>query len=132
MTLFTKSILAPVSSDDGLRISVMSRHTLNDGITPHPDITNNLFDEWLQELSPRPGLVGAWYKRSLPWDDFEEAYLIFLRRDPQAEIVRSLATQAISHDFTIMCIEELPKHCHRRLLAEECHRVEPSLTIVVR
>jgi len=131
MTLFSKSILTPTSRNDGLRISVMSRHTLDDGITPNHAITDALFDEWLQGLAPPPKLVGAYYKRNLPWKAFEEAYLEFLRENEQAVMVKELATRAVSRNITIMCIEESPDFCHRRLLAEECQRTVPQLEIVV-
>ena len=39
LDLYTKSILKPRSSRDGRRISVMSRHTLEDGVTQDKRIT---------------------------------------------------------------------------------------------
>ena len=38
--LRTKCIKAPIESEDDLRVSVMSRHTLADGITPDPEIND--------------------------------------------------------------------------------------------
>lgn len=63
--IYTKSILKPKEESDGIRISVMSRHTLNDGITSHPDINESSYDEWLKILAPSDQLVGDYYKRSL-------------------------------------------------------------------
>jgi hypothetical protein len=41
--LYTKSIYKPKYLDDGLRISVMSRHTLSDGKTDDPKLlTRNM------------------------------------------------------------------------------------------
>jgi len=46
MPLHTKSIRSARKESDGLRISIMSRHTLKDGKTPDLEITNASFDEW--------------------------------------------------------------------------------------
>jgi uncharacterized protein YeaO (DUF488 family) len=109
----------------------MSRHTLSDGVTPHPEITDASFDEWLVELSPPSKLVGDYYKRGLSWDDYEKEYLTFLREKKQAEIVRLLAASALGSDVTILCVEDSCDLCHRRLLALECQRLEPTLKIVL-
>lgn len=64
--LKTKSILAPIEETDGNRISIMSRHTLNDGITPHPRINNSSYQEWNKVLATPEKLIGDHYKRNLP------------------------------------------------------------------
>ena len=61
MSLKTKSILAPIEKDDGYRISVMNRHTLNDGITSDIRITETLYDKHIKLLSPSNRLVGEYY-----------------------------------------------------------------------
>jgi len=63
--IYTKCILLPSSPDDGWRISVMSRHTLNDGITPDPRIQVYGFNEWLLKVAPPSVLIGDYYKRGL-------------------------------------------------------------------
>lgn len=132
MTLFTKPILSPSLESGGLRISVMSRHTLNDGITPHPGIKPDMYDEWLPEVAPSADLLGDYYKRGLGWDEFTERYIEQLSKDKRKRIIEKLASRALSQDITIMCIEETPEYCHRRLLAEECKRIEPDLKIEIR
>lgn len=130
--LYTKCILAPRSVADGLRISVMSRHTLDDGVTPHPLITVASFDEWLWEFAPPATLIGAYLRREKSWEQYAEEYLAHLRQDRNAEMVGTLASCATLGDFTLLCIEKTPEQCHRRLLAEECQRHEPTLNIAVR
>src|SRR3989338_7891927 len=112
-----KSILAPKENYDGLRISVMSRHTLNDGVTPDRRITENSFDERRREFAPPPKLTGDYYKRDLPWEEFEKRYLNNLKFI--YEEVKKLSEMALNKDITLLCIEESPERCHRRLLAEE-------------
>jgi uncharacterized protein YeaO (DUF488 family) len=130
--LYTKSILKEKSKDDGIRISVMSRHTLNDGLTPDNRITQDSFDEHLQTLGPPAKLIGDYYKRGLSWNDYKTRYTEHLRNPQVAETVRLLAERATKHDITLLCIEETPEYCHRSLLAQECKIYEPSLTIVHR
>lgn len=130
--LFTKSIFAPKSSADGIRISVMSRHTLNDGKTPDPRITRDSYSEWWHEFAPPDRLVGGFYKRGLPWADFEKAYLAHLRTPTNSLLVSEIARRAALKDLTLMCAEETPERCHRRLLAEECQRLNKELVVIIR
>lgn len=128
--LRTKSILTPREDYDGLRISIMSRHTLNDGVTPDSRIQKNSYEEWKKEFAPPLKLIGDYYKRNLPWEKFEERYLEHLKSI--YEKVRKLSEKALSKDITLLCIEDLPEKCHRRLLAEECKRIKPELEILIR
>lgn len=130
--LYTKCILMPASLDDGWRISVMSRHTLNDGITPDPRIQVSGFNEWLLRVAPPAVLVGNYYKRGLSWEDFENRYLDHIRQPHIFELVRGLARGALVSDITLLCIEDTAEYCHRRLLAEECQKYEPLLRILHR
>ncbi len=130
--LKTKYILARIEADDGKRISVMSRHTLNDGITPHPKITSKYFDVHIPELGPPAKLIGDYYKRGLLWDKFEESYIQYIRRPDIALKVQELAREVISSNSTLLCIEDSALHCHRRLLAEECKRYQPDLYLSIK
>jgi uncharacterized protein YeaO (DUF488 family) len=127
--LRTKSILSPREELDGLRVSVMSRHTLNDGVTLHPEIDSSSYDEWVSSLSPPLKLLGDYYKRGLSWDEFELKYLGYLRQAGVQGEVKSLAQKSTNSTITLLCIEESPERCHRRVLAEECKRYEPSLEV---
>ncbi len=128
MVLYTRCIFPPREAEDGVRISVMSRHTLNDGITPDPRL-EGMYDEWLQELAPPGRLVGSYYKRDLSWGRYHGLYIAFLRSRLAIPHVRELAQRAIHEDITLLCVEPTPECCHRRLLAEECSRWEPRLEI---
>ncbi len=132
MTLYTKCIFSTPSQEDGCRISVMSRHTLNDGATADSRITELSYTEWYRKLAPPPNLVGRYYKKELSWDTFAEKYIAHIRTPSIAERVRFLARRALSEDITILCVEETPEKCHRGLLAEECKRLEPRITVIHR
>ena len=131
MTLYTKCIKSPISDTDGFRISVMSQHTLNDGKTPDSAISPDLFDEHWPELAPSPKLMGSYYKRGLVWQKFEVDYLSHIRQEHIMKRVYDLIQLAVSEEVTILCIETSPENCHRRLLAEECKRLNPSLELIV-
>jgi len=130
MSLYTKCILYPREAIDGIRVSVMSRHTLSDGITPDARITKKLFDFHSQELAPNPTLIGDYYKRGLSWEEFEKRYKTLLSEPAKAAAVRVLAQQALLGDITLLCIEETPEKCHRRILAEQCKIYAPLLKII--
>jgi uncharacterized protein YeaO (DUF488 family) len=129
--LKTKSIHAPSDKTDGHRISIMSRHTLNDGVTLDPLITEESYDKWLKELAPPDTLIGAYYKRGLPWDKFERQYVEFLRKIETQSAVEQLLDLVKTQNVTLLCVEDTPEYCHRRLLAEECQRLEPNLELTV-
>ena len=127
--LKTKSILEQKEDLDGLRISIMSRHTLNDGKTPHPDIHPDSYDSWLPVLAPPARLIGSYYKRDLSWDKFEKEYLEYIMQ-PEVQIeIQNIIVRSMNSTTTILCIEDSPEYCHRRLLAEECRKLEPNLEL---
>ena len=125
----TKSIYKEREDSDGVRASVMSRHTLEDGFTPDPKITRSSYDVWLQGVSPPANLVGDYYRRGLPFDEYTKRYLEFLRTPDVAEEVKLLAKNGLELIITLLCVEESAEFCHRRILAEECKRYEPGLVI---
>ncbi len=131
MTLRTKSIKAPPEAADGVRVSIMSRHTLPDGVTPDPEITHGSYDEWVVALAPPPRLIGDYYRRELPWEEFADRYLAWLERDEASEPIRDLLERARSEDVTLLCVEDGPEYCHRRLLAEACRRLDPDLEVEI-
>jgi uncharacterized protein YeaO (DUF488 family) len=127
--LYTKCILKPPSPEDGFRISVMSRHTTNDGKTPDPRITEELFHVHLSHLGPDPKKIGAYLRKEITWREFASAYRKKLQERPSSTGVEMIAKGALDGNITILCIEETAERCHRRLLAEECKRRFPDLQI---
>jgi len=127
--IYTRSILKPFDYLDGTRVSVMSRHTLNDGVTRDDRITSDSYDVWMKILSPPDEIVGDYYKRGLPWKDFGDRYVEYLK-GTVSSLVEDLSKFAIEQTVTLLCIEDSAEFCHRRLLAEECKVYEPKLEIV--
>ena len=132
MALKTKSILAPIEKEDGYRISVMSRHTLDDGITPDKRITNLMYDEHQKYLSPSTRLLGDYYKRNLSWSEYEKRFKKEINNIETIKILIEISKKALKEDITLLCIEEKPNFCHRRLLAEKCKKIEPKLEMSIK
>ncbi|MBI5913266.1 DUF488 domain-containing protein [Candidatus Azambacteria bacterium] len=131
MPLWTRCIKEPKRDTDGVRISVMSRHTLDDGVTPDPEITPDMFDEWRKELGPPPKLIGPYRRKEISWDEFAKKFRAYLLL-PQGELLlRRLIKRARISSVTILCVEDAPKQCHRRLIAELCAEIDPSLEVYI-
>lgn len=132
--LRTKCIKSPKSDEDGLRISIMSRHTLSDGKTPDLEISGDCFDEHWAELAPPLKSVGTWYRSSQTdkdWQLFEEEYRQHLADEFQQIKIRQLADMAMTDNVTVLCVEPTPERCHRRLLAAACQELRPELKIEI-
>lgn len=131
MVLYTKCILKPKEDSDGTRICIMSRLTLNDGVTPdYRLIEEGLFDQWIKELAPEPKLLGDYYKRGLDWADFEKRYISYIQSDLIRTYIESIGIKALKENVTILCIEESCEFCHRRLVADECKRLFKDLIVI--
>ncbi len=128
--LFTNCILSLVLPPQAIRISVMSRHTFNDGKTSDERLVGQ-FDLHFSILGPSPKLIGDYYNRGLSWRDFEIMYVDEIRNGEKRLAVNFLGEMALQRDVVVLCIEEFPDRCHRRLLAEECKSRFPNLGIVI-
>lgn len=129
MALYTGCIYHP--HHVRFRISIMNRHTLVDGITPDPQINAQSYDRWEQSVAPPSRLLGDYYKRGLPWEEFERQYLLHIQKPELAPKLIGLIQLGLLRDITLLCQEETPERCHRRLLAEECQRIKKELEVVI-
>lgn len=129
MPLYTRCIKAPKRESDGMRISVMSRHTLDDGVTPDPEITSDMYEKWWKELGPPPKLIGPYRRKEISWNNFERCFRTYLVLPGPELLLRYLIRHAEISPITILCVEETPEQCHRRLIAEICKEIAPFLEI---
>lgn len=127
--LRTKCMYADAEPEDGLRVSVMSRHTENDGVTPDPAITSDKYDHHWRLYAPVPKLIGVYLRGEIGWKQFCTAYEAYLRMGEMPKYVSTLAYWARDRNITLLCKEATPEYCHRRLLAEECKRLVPILQV---
>ena len=118
--LFTKSLQAPKQPQDGLRVCVMRR------IKPTYD-----FDIWAPLLSPSEKLLQAYViNQEMSWDEFKPLFLKELAKTGE-DFLSFLCDLATKQNVTLLCWEEKPDFCHRRLLAEKCQDLCPKLNIVL-
>lgn len=128
--LYTKCMFDPVEKKDGWRISVMSRHTLNDGKTRDERITPEKYHAWIPELAPKE--VGKYKRGEITFSELMCDYVSIHLAKPEIEkVVKDLARMAVEEDVTILCSENLKKdpHCHRVFLAEMCRKYEKDLRV---
>jgi uncharacterized protein YeaO (DUF488 family) len=132
MSLRTKSILAQIEKEDGYRISVMNRHTLEDSITPDKRINEKMYDKHEKLLAPSSKLLGDYYKRGISWKEYEGKFKKEICDTDIVKILKDISLKALKENITLLCIEEKPDFCHRRLLAEECKKYQPNLEIIIK
>lgn len=120
MALYTKSIQRKRTKHDGIRICIMRR----------PD-SNADYDIWMPTLAPSHELLNAYHRGEVNWDQF---VVRFTKEVPKRnkKFVELLADMASKRDVTILCWEETPEMCHRRLVAEACQEVNPRLSVVLK
>ena len=68
----------------------------------------------LPRLSPTDALLDGYRKRDISWDEYEPIYHSIIER----RLVRAAIPQDIIADSCLLCSEDQPERCHRRLLAE--------------
>lgn len=125
--LFTKCILHKALPEDGIRISVMSRHTLNDGQTPDPRIQKYHFH--IPALGPSPRLIGRYYRTNMCLLDFSNAYRCEMQAPSKQRLIKIIAWLSLFTDITLLCVEDNSDCCHRSLLTRLCKQYVPEVEI---
>jgi uncharacterized protein (DUF488 family) len=67
-------------------------------------------------LAPTQDILDEFKKRKeMPWEEYEERFLSLMR---EREIETRLSPDEFSRRTVLLCSEDTPEHCHRRLVAE--------------
>ena len=66
------------------------------------------------DLAPTQPIMDAFKKSNGSWPDYERDFLALL----SARKVETEVTPELLHESCLLCSEEKPLHCHRRLVAE--------------
>jgi uncharacterized protein (DUF488 family) len=83
--------------------------------------------EHVPALAPTDELLDG-YRLTKDWKAFERKYRARLRR---LQPIGALLSAAAGHDrVCLLCSEDSPEHCHRRLLAEYAQKQVPLLALV--
>lgn len=67
-------------------------------------------------LAPTQDILDEFKKRKeMPWDEYEARFLRLMR---ERQIEKQLSPGDFSRRTVLLCSEDTPDHCHRRLVAE--------------
>jgi len=119
MSLKTKSVQKPVEMSDGIRVCVMRR--------PDKDV---VWDIWMPHLAPSHELLTQYHHKEIEWPEF----CVRFEKDVikgEREYLDILIEMSKKHLVTILCWEETPEMCHRRLIAEACSRIDSKLDVQI-
>jgi uncharacterized protein YeaO (DUF488 family) len=117
MLLQSKSIQAKKTSRDGIRVCVMRR------VKPEYD-----FDLWLPHVAPSERLLQKYViDQKITWEQFKPRFLRQLKKNKK--YLDLLIELSKTYTVTLLCWEETPEYCHRRLVVEECLKISPSIKI---
>jgi len=94
---------------------------------PEPTID---WDIWMPVLAPSLELLRSYRAGSIPWESFAQRFHVEAIQDG-AQHVQLLVDMCQNRTITILCAEEMPAQCHRRLVAEACQRLRPDLPVVI-
>lgn len=79
----------------------------------------------LLDLAPTSEMLDAYKKYKGSWEEYEQAFLELIHK---RQIEQNLPPELID-GACLLCSEDTPEHCHRRLVAEYLLERDPSLTI---
>ena len=72
----------------------------------------------LPELAPTQEMLDAFKKEKGAWSDYEKKFLALIAgRQIEVKVARE-----VLHEGCLLCSEDTPEHCHRRLVAEYLQR----------
>jgi uncharacterized protein (DUF488 family) len=79
---------------------------------------------WAKQFAPSPSLLDDYKNNRITWNDYEVVYHNLLERQNMA-FFKDYADKRIC----LLCAEDTPDFCHRRLLAEKIVAVYPNTKI---
>jgi uncharacterized protein YeaO (DUF488 family) len=113
----TKSIQAKREESDDIRICIMRR------IKPE-----FVFDIWMPHLSPSTELLKDYHDEKINWEGYEKLFTKEVL-DTQTNYLSILLELSKKYTITLLCWEETPEKCHRRLVVEKLQAMDPTITI---
>lgn len=118
---------------DIYRISVMSRHTLNDGVTPDIRIRGK-YDEHRPILGPPSWLIGRYLRREIDFVEYRDEFRLYLQHPTVRAALRELLLVLQRRSIVLLCVEHIEngaqEFCHRFLVAEALKKLNPDLTVI--
>lgn len=65
-------------------------------------------------LAPTAEMLGAYRSKRLSWDAYEDQFVALMRE----RAIESAITRDVIAECVLLCSEDKPHRCHRRLVAE--------------
>lgn len=120
MSLFTKSIQSKPSPKDGIRICIMRR----------PD-SWAIYDIWMPVLAPSHKLLNESHAKKIDWNCYKKRFEkeVILG---QKKFLNFLTKISLENTVTILCWEKNPEHCHRKIVAKACKKIDSKLEVVIK
>lgn len=78
------------------------------------------------ELAPTTEILDAFKKNKGPWAQYEQSFDDLMNDRRIAETVAG----SLSEGDCLLCSEETPEHCHRRLVAEYIKKHRPDVEVI--
>lgn len=94
---------------------------------PGPEV---VWDIWMPHLAPSHEVLTARHQNTMTKPEFNEWFATHVLQGKK-EYLEILIDMARHRKVTILCWEEDPLTCHRKLVADECKRLDPSLEVVI-
>ncbi|MCL2634180.1 MAG: DUF488 domain-containing protein [Oscillospiraceae bacterium] len=79
---------------------------------------------WAVQFVPTAALLDDYKSGQITWNDYEKAYLALLDKQDFG-----FFEQFSDKRICLLCAEDLPDFCHRRLLAERIAKIYPNTEI---
>ena len=117
--LYTKSIQAEKESIDGIRISIMRK-------------PRGVYDILIPSLAPSVELLQSYHDHAINFDEYTQEFLSEINNNPDASrMLQFIINISESSNATLLCWEETPDQCHRRLIAELIYAMSNGKTCAI-
>ncbi|MBI1982362.1 MAG: DUF488 family protein [Candidatus Levybacteria bacterium] len=116
----TKSIQAKTNKQDGIRICIMRR------IKPEFE-----FDIWMPALAPSTRLLKTYHEGKIEWKEYEKRFIktVLSKQKKYLKIILDILKK---NSVTLLCWEETPERCHRRLTAERLKKLNHRISLILK
>ncbi len=87
---------------------------------------NGIKYSYLPKLAPTKAILDSFKKEKIDWSEYEMQFnkLLAERR------IENVMAYEVSDGDCLLCSEDKPKHCHRRLVAEYLERMLGNIRII--
>ena len=118
-SLKTKRVYDPSSSEDGVRILVMS-------LWPR-GVARDRVDRWYRELGTAPDLIREWKGGAIRWSEFRRKYRKGLQEPAARQAISEVRRMLTLQPVTLLCSCADESRCHRSILKQVILQGSPAV-----